>query len=138
MATIMRKSTGTPTSAACTKLFSLALGVVALASALFLGCEGKVAVVPAHAAAELARLNAACVEAMVKSTCQVMTGPAAADSASVVFIAGLGPVDAKAYRELRASGEAMCATVRDACRSNWAGPQCTTARALWPAINQPG
>ena len=87
---------------------------------------------------ELNSLNAACVEAMFKSTCQVMSGPAASDSASVVFVAGVGPVDAKAYRELRASGEAMCATVRDACRSDWTGAQCKAARALWPAIKKAG
>ena len=87
---------------------------------------------------ELNSLNAACVEAMLKSTCQVMSGPAATDSASVVFVAGIGSVDANAYRDLKASGEAMCAIVRYACRKEWQGPRCTTARALWPASSKPG
>lgn len=84
--------------------------------------------------AELNQLHAACVEAMVKSTCQVMTGPTASDAAEVVFIAGVGPVDAKAYRELRNSGDAMCGTVRNACSKDWDGPQCQTARGLWPSV----
>ena len=69
---------------------------------------------------------------MLKSTCQVMTGPTAGNDASVVFVAGLGAVDATAYRELRASGDAMCGTVLNACKRDWASPQCTTARGLWP------
>ena len=83
---------------------------------------------------ELDRMHAACVEAMVKSTCQVMTGPAASNAAEVVFIAGVGPVDAKAYRELRDSGDAMCGTVRSACSKEWDGSQCRTARGLWPSV----
>ena len=83
---------------------------------------------------ELERVVAACVEAMVRSTCQVMNGPAAAaQTASVVFVAGVGPVDAVAYRELRASGETMCQVVRTACDRRWDGAQCKTARGLWPA-----
>lgn len=72
---------------------------------------------------------------MLKSTCQVMSGPPAADAASVVFVAGIGPVDANAYRELRASGEAMCGVVMRACRDKWSGSQCATARALWPVTS---
>ena len=88
--------------------------------------------------AELDRVHAACVEAMVKSTCQVMNGPAASNTATVVFVAGIGPVDAAAYRELRNSGDAMCSVVRQACQADWAGAQCLTARGLWPAPAAPG
>lgn len=101
-----------------------------------LGCGDRGA--DAASESELERLTGACSDAMLKNTCRVMSGPAASDSASVVFIAGIGPVDAKAYRELRASGDAMCATVLDACRRDWAGPQCTTARALWLPDRKPG
>lgn len=83
--------------------------------------------------AEIERVTSACVEAMLRSTCQVMNGPTAAQAASVVYVAGVGPVDANAYRELRASGEAMCNVVRDACRKDWEAAQCKTARGLWPA-----
>ena len=105
---------------------------IALACVIVSACDQRV---PAESPqqTELARMHAACVEAMVKSTCQVMTGPEAASTADVVFVAGIGPVDAKAYRELRASGDAMCSVVQKACQSDWGGAQCRTARGLWPA-----
>ena len=84
-------------------------------------------------AAELERIHAACVDAMVRSTCQVMTGSPPSSAAGVVFVAGVGPVDAKAYRELRDSGEAMCGVVRKACLDDWDGAQCRTARGLYGA-----
>jgi hypothetical protein len=86
---------------------------------------------PADRAAQLDAMHAACVDAMVRSTCKVMAGPAASSSATVVFVAGIGPVDAAAYRELRASGDAMCSTVSNACKANWDGPQCRTGRGLF-------
>jgi hypothetical protein len=75
--------------------------------------------------------RAAQLDAMVRSTCKVMAGPAASSSATVVFVAGIGPVDAAAYRELRASGDAMCSTVSNACKANWDGAQCRTGRGLF-------
>ena len=81
----------------------------------------------------LERVVAACVEAMVRSTCQVMAGSGASSSANVIFVAGVGPVDAAAYRTLRESGEGMCEVVRGACRTDWEGPQCKASRALWPS-----
>jgi len=105
--------------------------ILMLAAALLCAC-GKSPGGPDPHAAELAQLHAQCVEAMLRSTCQVMTGPEAASTADVVFVAGVGPVDAKAYRELRASGDAMCAVVLKACQADWAGAQCQTARGLWP------
>ncbi len=80
----------------------------------------------------LERVVAACVEAMVRSTCQVMAGSSASSNASVIFVAGVGPVDAAAYRRLRESGEGMCEVVRSACKSDWDGAQCKASRALWP------
>ena len=79
------------------------------------------------------RVVAACVEAMVRSTCQVMAGSSTSSSASVIFVAGVGPVDATAYRRLRESGEGMCEVVRSACKSDWEGAQCKASRALWPS-----
>jgi hypothetical protein len=89
-------------------------------------------------ATELDRLVAACVETMVRNTCKVMTGTPAGPAASVVFVAGVGPVDAKTYAELRASGEAMCEVVRRACSEDWNSSQCRTARSLVPAASAPG
>lgn len=86
---------------------------------------------PRHQAA-LDELTANCVEAMVRNSCQVMTGRPPAAGASAVFVAGVGPVDAAAYRALRESGDSMCATVRQSCSADWDAPACRTARALWP------
>ncbi len=83
-------------------------------------------------AAEVDAMTAKCVEAMVRSTCSVMVSPPPGPEATVVFIAGVGPVDAQAYRALRQSGDAMCALVRSACASDWESAQCKTARGLWP------
>jgi hypothetical protein len=79
----------------------------------------------------LTRLEQACVSDMVKNTCSVMTGPQASQTTGVVFIAGVGAVDGNAYRELKASGEAMCTTVRQACERDWNASQCQVARSLW-------
>lgn len=80
----------------------------------------------------LDRLEQACVEAMIKNTCTIMNGPTASQTSNVVFVAGVGAIDANAYKELRASGEAMCGLVRQACERNWDDPRCKTARSLWP------
>ena len=84
-------------------------------------------------AEEIERVVALCAEAMVRSTCQVMNAPPDVRAANVVFVAGVGAVDATAYRQLRASGDAMCSVVRTACSQSWESAQCTTARGLWPA-----
>jgi hypothetical protein len=89
------------------------------------------ATAPPDRTSQLDAMHTACVEAMVRSTCKVMAGPAASSSASVVFVAGIGPVDAASYRELRASGDAMCSTVRSACKADWDGAQCRTGRGLF-------
>ena len=90
------------------------------------------AATPANAPSPLERVVAACVEAMVRSTCQVMAGSNAPSTASVIFVAGVGPVDAAAYRKLRESGEGMCEVVKSACKTDWEGAQCKASRALWP------
>jgi PBP1b-binding outer membrane lipoprotein LpoB len=80
---------------------------------------------------KLTSMHEACVTAMIKSTCTVMGPEMQADASSTVFIAGVGRVDADAYRSLRASGDAMCSVARDACKRAWDGAQCQSARALW-------
>lgn len=94
------------------------------------GCDSQKSQIAA-ANPTLAQVEQGCVEAMLKSTCQVMAGPVASNTASVVFVAGIGPVDAKAYGVLRASGEAMCSVVKNVCQKDWEGAQCRTARGLW-------
>lgn len=87
----------------------------------------------AQAPAEVERIVEACVTAMVQSTCQVVRDRSGAPppEATVVFVAGVGPVDAAAYNAIRAAGEEMCNTVKAACLQSWEGSQCRTARSLW-------
>jgi hypothetical protein len=113
--------------------FMLAL-LLPAASGLALACGACSKTEPnAQQTQAIEQVNAACVEAMLRSTCKVMTGPPSS-SAGAVFVAGVGPVDAVAYRELRASGDAMCSTVKSACVKDWEGAQCKTARSLWSVV----
>ena len=90
------------------------------------GCSGPAAP-PGQA---LVELSTRCVEAMVRSTCRAL-GSEPAAGAGVIFVAGVGAVDANAYRQLRSSGEAMCAMAEQQCRAGWDSPGCRTARSLW-------
>jgi hypothetical protein len=72
-----------------------------------------------------------CVEAMLRSTCQAMNDKSELPVSEVVLIAGVGRVDAKAYRALREAGEGMCVQVQTSCGTAWEGAPCRTARALW-------
>lgn len=90
---------------------------------------------PAPDDAQVARIVAACTEDMVRQTCRVMGAPNGAKVAdgTVIFVAGIGAIEASVYNELRASGDAMCQTVRQACTTNPSGPACRTAKALYAA-----
>ncbi|HSV69618.1 MAG TPA: hypothetical protein VLI72_05860 [Methylibium sp.] len=121
----------------CAWRIACALVVVAAS-----GCQRQDAPSPVAASAavsaEVERIVGACVTAMVQSTCQVVrdrSGPPPPE-ATVVFVAGVGPVDATAYNAIRAAGEEMCNTVKAACVQSWEGPQCRTARSLWGAAPQ--
>ena len=98
--------------------------------------SGAPAAATGSAPSAVERVVAACVEAMVRSTCQVMAGSSASSTASVIFVAGVGPVDAAAYRKLRESGEGMCEVVRSACKADWDSAQCKASRALWPGATR--
>jgi hypothetical protein len=76
-------------------------------------------------------INSGCVEAMLRSTCRAMNDKSELPVSEVVLIAGVGRVDAKAYRALREAGEGMCAQVQTSCGAAWEGAPCRTARALW-------
>lgn len=97
------------------------------------GCQRQPAAPTAEEAARTEGLYAACMDAMVRSTCVATgssgSGPSAA--ASTVFIAGVGSVDAQSYREIREAGDAMCRMVRNSCIADPSSPQCSTASALW-------
>jgi hypothetical protein len=87
---------------------------------------------PQGGSAEQVRaVQAGCLDAMLRSTCRVLNDKTDLPPSEVVLIAGVGRVDAKAYRALRESGEGMCAQVQASCGSAWDGAPCRTARALW-------
>lgn len=130
----------------------LAAGALALLAG---GCQPAAADADADAPASLAvagppvteteveALVGRCVQAMVQDVCGVTrdTGsPAAtpAPASTQVFVAGTGVIDARAYDEIRAAGEAMCGTVRTRCGEGWDTSACRTARSLWPLSGQPG
>lgn len=81
-------------------------------------------------------LHDRCVNAMVSNTCRVMQASGQSlvpPGTTVIFVAGIGPIDAALYSKLRESGEGMCAHLRDICSAHWDGDQCRTARALYGA-----
>ncbi len=110
-----------------------AMGLLAAVAALAVQVWRAAPPAPAADDAEVARIVAACTEDMVRQTCRVMGAPNGAKVAdgTVIFVAGIGAIDASVYNELRASGDAMCQTVRRACVSQWNGAACQTARALY-------
>ncbi len=76
----------------------------------------------------------ACVNAMVSQTCRVMQSAGQTlvpPGTTVIFVAGIGPIDAALYTKLRDSGEGMCAHLRSVCERDWRGEQCRTARTLY-------
>ena len=85
-------------------------------------------------ASQLDTLHARCVQDMVANTCKVMgTGSVSvtAKPGDLVFVAGVGPIDAVEYQKMYSAGDAMCSVVRDACAKHWSGSQCITARSLY-------
>ena len=80
---------------------------------------------------QVAAVYNGCVDAMLRSACRAMNDKSELPVSEVVLIAGVGRVDAKAYRALREAGEGMCAQVQTSCGAAWDGAPCRTARALW-------
>ena len=85
----------------------------------------------AGSAEQVGAIYNGCVEAMLRSTCRAMNDKSELPVSEVVLIAGVGRVDAKAYRALREAGEGMCLQVQTSCGAAWEGAPCRTARALW-------
>jgi hypothetical protein len=105
------------------------LGAAAFSATAFAGCTPKP---PANAIADLV---GRCVQAMVSNTCRVMQGAGQSlvqPGVETIFVAGIGPIDAKLYASLRESGQAMCDNVRRVCEQDWQGNACKTAQALYP------
>jgi basic membrane lipoprotein Med (substrate-binding protein (PBP1-ABC) superfamily) len=135
----MRRERLTLPAAAATHRPQARHGCAALACGavlLLVACD-KQPTRPATGSSEVvSRIVAQCAEDMARQTCRVMGNAASSTAAadeSVVFVAGVGAIDAKVYNRLLADGEAMCETVRKNCIEDWDSPACKTARALYPA-----
>ena len=102
----------------------LGLGLLALLAAC--GAERQ-----GGSTEQIGAVHAGCVDAMLRSTCRVLNDKSEVPASEVVLIAGVGRVDAKAYRALREAGEGMCLQVQTSCGAAWEGAPCRTARALW-------
>jgi hypothetical protein len=90
----------------------------------------------ANSSQRVERLVARCMDAMLRDVCVAQRDEVAQRStpaASQVFVAGTGAIDARAYAEIRASGDAMCSLVKTRCTADWNAGACKTARSLWPA-----
>ena len=94
-------------------------------------CGQRVAAPAGGDAGHVTAIFDACVQAMLRSTCQVVNDKSDIPPSEVVLIAGVGRVDARSYRALREAGEGMCAQVQTHCGADWEGASCRTARALW-------
>jgi hypothetical protein len=116
-----------------TRLQSLAsLGLITGAFLTLSACSRA----PSGAQSQAKTLFDACVNAMVNDTCRVMqtAGQTLVPAGtSVIFVAGIGPIDAELYTKLRDSGAGMCAHLQQVCEQDWNGPQCRTARTLYGA-----
>jgi hypothetical protein len=116
---------------------SLASGaLLGLAAAAVLA--GAVATVNAQRKAKppdaqaVTELTQRCQLEMLRGTCSAMNASPSTPSSSRVFIAGVGEVDGARFAALRRAGNAMCAEVETACRTDWQGGTCKIARALYP------
>jgi hypothetical protein len=92
-------------------------------------CSGKQ---PATTS-QLELLGKACQAQMVSNTCQAMKPSIVRTpkSGEVVFVAGVGPVDAQLLARLSAAGEAMCAEVKASCANDWKGNACIPLKKMY-------
>lgn len=79
-----------------------------------------------------------CLREMAESRCVLMDGAEATQGRIVassavgrVMVAGVGPVDARAHRQLVEAGSGMCEVLRQACRQGASHPVCLTGAAYF-------
>jgi hypothetical protein len=106
-----------------TSAFSLSFSI------FFLGCSQQQAATPS----QLLLLGQSCQAQMVASTCQAMkpTGKAMPAQGEVVFVAGVGPVDAQLLAKLSNAGETMCSEVKAVCAQDWHGKACVPLKKMY-------
>jgi hypothetical protein len=86
---------------------------------------------------QLALLGGSCQAQMIATTCQAMKPSIGAmpNPGEVVFVAGVGPVDALLLAKLSAAGQTMCEEVKATCAANWDGSACSALKKMYaPAL----
>jgi hypothetical protein len=70
---------------------------------------------------------------MIATTCQAMKPSIGAvpNPGEVVFVAGVGPVDAQLLAKLSAAGQTMCDEVKATCSADWNGSACTALKKMY-------
>jgi hypothetical protein len=88
---------------------------------------------PPASPAQLEQLARQCAAQMVTNTCRAMEPGVAASAkpGDVVFVAGIGPVDAVLLANLQNAGERMCGDVQTICKQSWNGRECGALKALY-------
>jgi hypothetical protein len=59
---------------------------------------------------------------------------AVAKPGDIVFVAGVGPVDAALIGRLQDVGAQMCGDVREVCSQSWNSNKCAALRALYSPL----
>lgn len=84
---------------------------------------------------ELQQLQDRCVQSMFENTCAVMGNAPSSTKiikpGTLVYIAGVGAMDAIAYQDIYQYGNAMCTTIVKDCVDNWSSAQCLIARKIY-------
>jgi ribonucleotide monophosphatase NagD (HAD superfamily) len=105
------------------------LSALAVAALLLSNCAQK----PEATQEQLALLGSSCQAQMIATTCQAMkpTRGAMPNAGEVVFVAGVGPVDAQLLAKLAAAGQTMCDEVKATCATEWNGSACTALKNMY-------
>jgi hypothetical protein len=115
------------------RAFRLGMLILMLLGALA-GCgKSSEAELQQHAQ-RLTALKSSCQQTMLRNTCTAMTAERVktAKPGEVVFVAGVGPVDAQLLESLQLAGEKMCDEVAASCDfKSWDGAACTALRAMY-------
>jgi hypothetical protein len=80
----------------------------------------------------LVALVNSCQISMAKDVCGVMKISPPQSGQSRLFISGIGEVNAQAFNQPKAAGNAICKEVETQCKTQWDGKSCRIARSLYP------
>jgi hypothetical protein len=102
---------------------------LSIATVLLTSCAQK----PGAIQEQLTLLGSSCQAQMIATTCQAMKPSIGAmpNPGEVVFVAGVGPVDAQLLAKLSAAGQTMCDEVKATCSTEWNGSACTALKRMY-------